>query len=705
MSRFSFAVGAAFQWDGEAWQIARRLPDEMLNIESKRSGQFKTVNMDMLRRALFSGAMRFIGNIKPKDDEATEDELLDSIKPAMTFDDYEPHLQAKAEYREWAIAPLLAMGGNRKRSDVEARVAEVRQIVADSDAPVQQRQLKKMPKLSASVMTFYRWINVFVDSGFDRVALIGDSRKQGRHGRTKFPVQVEKIIRDTIEEKALSRKRYTIDDMFHEILLRVDRYNERKGKSYKAPSRTTVSRRIDELGYWERFAARNGARRGYYAKTQFDEIRIPERPLGRVEIDHTQVDLIVVDPETGAKLGRPYLTMCIDVTTRMPLGYYLGFDKPSYRTVMECLYHAIMPKDYVQELYGTTNTWDVYGVPRILVIDNGKEFKGKSLKDACKDLHIIIQETPAYTPHLKAFIERQFKSLNTNLIHKLDGTTMSNVAQRGDYKSMEEAVHTLGYLDKLIHEWLVDQYSQDFHTGMQGIPARRWQAYRNNGFEPQLPESAERLAIELGAVKHRKVKSKGIELFGLWYQHPDLSLLRAELKGTDAKIKYHPGDLGRIHVFDPFENRYIEVPARNQSYANGLSHWQHRVIRRFTLDEKNQVDHLGLAESKSKVGDMVDASLNGDSKSSQSRAARWKTSGKNARTMNAAENDASTNESMALPASEDVVEIEQPKPSSSAENTTRKRKRSKRKFSFSPDELAARGMSADEDLPTVRTNK
>jgi putative transposase len=40
------------------------------------------------------------------------------------------------------------------------------------------------------------------------------------------------------------------------------------------------------------------------------------------------------------------------------------------------------------------------------------------------------------TPHLKAAIERAFGSVNTGILHKLPGTTLSNVIQRGDYDSL-----------------------------------------------------------------------------------------------------------------------------------------------------------------------------------------------------------------------------------------------------------------------------
>jgi putative transposase len=96
--------------------------------------------------------------------------------------------------------------------------------------------------------------------------------------------------------------------------------------------------------------------------------------LERVEIDHTLTDVVIVDDEDNLPLGRLTYTSCLDTATRYPLGHYIGFEPPSYLTVMECLYHAILPKGDVRQQYGTRHEWLACGVPYTLVVDNGKEF-------------------------------------------------------------------------------------------------------------------------------------------------------------------------------------------------------------------------------------------------------------------------------------------------------------------------------------------
>ena len=85
----------------------------------------------------------------------------------------------------------------------------------------------------------------------------------------------------------------------------------------------------------------------------------------------TQAEPLVLDDEDDLPLGRLTFTHCLDMATRYPLGYYMGFEPPGVLAVMECLYHAILPKEGTRERYGTEHEWLGHGVPAVLVVDNG----------------------------------------------------------------------------------------------------------------------------------------------------------------------------------------------------------------------------------------------------------------------------------------------------------------------------------------------
>ncbi|KOS03287.1 hypothetical protein AM598_07590, partial [Paenibacillus polymyxa] len=86
-----------------------------------------------------------------------------------------------------------------------------------------------------------------------------------------------------------------------------------------------------------------------------------------VQIDHTRLDIIVVDEKTGLAIGRPVITLGIDVFTRMIWCMHLSFDEPSANKVRKAIEHGIFPKGS-KECYGTTNDWSIFGIPSVIFL-------------------------------------------------------------------------------------------------------------------------------------------------------------------------------------------------------------------------------------------------------------------------------------------------------------------------------------------------
>ncbi len=58
-----------------------------------------------------------------------------------------------------------------------------------------------------------------------------------------------------------------------------------------------------------------------------------EHPNDVWQIDHTIVDLVMVDEETRLPISRPFLTIAVDICTRMIAGFQLSLDAPSSASV------------------------------------------------------------------------------------------------------------------------------------------------------------------------------------------------------------------------------------------------------------------------------------------------------------------------------------------------------------------------------------
>lgn len=614
-----FSLNSEFVWEQVLYQVTRVLRSQLVEIQSVLDGQSKVVPYQTLFQALTDGQLRFLG---PEHQPITT--------PKISLEDYTPTQQEIARYRLQVIEPLLALPPYRRSSkDLNARVDEVKQAQASG----------KMPSYPVSYTSIYRWLKAYSQSGNDIRALIPNSRKPVAETRMQQPDRVEQIVQEVINERYFVRERVKIDDILHEVVLRIDIENRQlaQEKQLAAPSRTTIWRRINELDVKQKLVAKKGRRVAKSEMTQYGRMEPPKFPLERVEIDHTPTDIFVVDEDDNLPLGRLTLTFCLDVATRYPLGFYLGFEPPSYLTAAACLHHMIMPKPDVQSLYDTAHPWLACGVPNTLVVDNGREFIGKSLQDACLSLGILLQQLPVRTPHFKGAVERNFRTLNTGLFHTLPGTTFSNFTMKGDYDSLRFASLRRTDLYQMMHIFLLDIYAESFHRGLGAIPARRWEEAMDEGFLPRVPTDPDELSIFLGRVDERTVQPYGIDFQSIRYNHEELALLRHRLKtenkrsgSTKVKIKYLPDNLGSVYVYDPFEERYLEVPALNQTYTQGLTLWSHQIIRRNVLDEQDRVSMKALAIAKRKIQEIVeDSKKRSRKRKTRKKIGRWDASNNN----------------------------------------------------------------------------
>jgi putative transposase len=397
------------------------------------------------------------------------------------------------------------------------------------------------------------------------------------------------------------------------------------GDRLRVPSQRTIYREIARRSPYEVTAARYGRRR---AEMEFRVSGVgpaTSRALQRVSMDHTSADIIVVDDNSMLPLGRPTITSALDEHTRCPMGIYAGFEPPSCLAVMRCLKHAILPKTYVQrEFPAVKNRWECYGVPELVVVDNPPEFHSSHFERACLQIGVDIQYAKVLVPWYKGKLERFQGTLNHGLVHGNPGTTFSSILQRDDYDASRHAVVLLSTFREMLHKWIIDVYLQTPHRGIKDTPAHRWQS-ETGDLPPALPPSASELDVVLGMVVQRVVFHYGIELEGLKYNGPELGELRRRIgPGAKVELTFDPGDLGRINVLDPKRGAYIRVPAVDQTYAQGLSLWQHRVIRRYSRNQlKGRTDLVALAEAKAEIRALVDRDLNRKAALGRKRHARF----------------------------------------------------------------------------------
>jgi hypothetical protein len=188
-------------------------------------------------------------------------------------------------------------------------------------------------------------------------------------GSRTFSPALESIIDKAIDELYLTRERPTIVTVQLHVKMLC------KAAGFSSPSYNAICARVKAKNPLLRAKKRYGAHEG--AALQAPSIRGLEaaRPLEIVQIDHALVDLIVVNPDSRKPIGRPWITLAIDVFTRAVVGYYLGFEPPNQTIVGLALHHACFPKaEWLQGL-GVKVSYPMFGRMQCVHWDNAKTFR------------------------------------------------------------------------------------------------------------------------------------------------------------------------------------------------------------------------------------------------------------------------------------------------------------------------------------------
>lgn len=630
MSRYSLSKGMHIELRGREFVVGDRLPNGDYRLTDIAFDEARSVPGSELVGAFVSGDLTFLGDAaSTRVRRKMTDKLIDDL--SMLKDDDPRKKEARRRFAyiealECANLPLFS-----KRT-VKPLIEKVHAEIGDRKKPPFWKTL------------CYGWRKVWILSGKDLRILVPQYDKRGNtaprfsNGRkskgesfteaeVERALRVEEIVHEVIREVYMNMQRNSVAEVHKALDERVADENKFRDPDDQLPipSVNSVYAIINAMDPYEKDKARYGAE---YADRKHRSSRpgpTLSRPLQRVEIDDTTLDLIVVDEETRMPVGRPTFTFAIDCETREPLGFYMSFDGPGYLAVMQCLIHAISPKTYLKEEFPEVqNDWPAYGLPEELIVDNGPGYVSQDLEDACKQLGITLVFCPVRTPNAKPRVERFFRGQNQRLLHNQPGTTFSSIFDRKDYDPRKNAVIGFRALLAMTHVFLVDMYARSKHRGLNGIPHVAWE----NGVEkypPQLPRRQQELRVLLARIAQRKISGSGIEFENLFYNCEELAGLRR--KGdTTVSLKYDPTDLGVIYVYDPQRDRYIAVPALDQKYAKGLTLWQHKVIKRYVrVVMRQQVDTDSLRQARKTIRRIVDEEwMKGNKTRTRSKLARFR---------------------------------------------------------------------------------
>jgi putative transposase len=388
-------------------------------------------------------------------------------------------------------------------------------------------------------------------------------------GVSRLGPDIEAVIRDVAKRWWAETENATIAEILPGVL------STCRARDLPAPSRASVARRLSGLRrdpeLFPGAVASQLRERSRLVKRSYHV----ERALDVVQIDHTVADIFIVDPLTRTCIGRPTLTVAIDVATRCVPGLCLSLEAPSALAVALCLEHAVSPKGAWLEARGLDVPWPVHGIPRALHVDNGREFHSGAFRRGTDLNDIDVIYRPPGAPRFGGHIERLIGTLMRR-VRLLPGNSYSDLLKQRPRRAEQGASLTLAELEAFLVEDLA-RYHTRTHRGIGMTPLTAWERqWARVPHGPRLPSDPARFRLDFLPLHRRVVGREGIEFLFLHYT---CAALAPEVSpGVDRVIRVDPRTLAQVYLERDGQAPLV-VPLRERQQPP-MSLWEWNAVRR-----------------------------------------------------------------------------------------------------------------------------
>ncbi len=440
---------------------------------------------------------------------------------------------------------------------------------------------RRAKEVGINVATLYRWLKRF--NAYGSVTALLPMKRGWKEGNQRISKEADDIIHQVIRDYYLTPQRPTVKKTVIEVFRRC---NER---GIQSPSHMTIRARITRVSEKDRLRAR-----GFREKALNKFSPVPgsfpnaDYPLAVVQIDHTPADIILVDDLYRKPIGRPWITLAVDVHTRMVVGYYLSFDPPSETSVGMCVANSILPKEEWLLLHNVDTQWPVWGIPNTIHVDNGADFRSNNFQRSCLAYGINLEFRPVRQPRYGGHIERLLGTLLRE-IHDLPGTTFSSIKDREGYDAEKHASMTKSEFETWLVTLICKVYHQRLHSSIGMSPMRKWEIgiFGNNQVQGigLPPRPADRMTALLDFLPsfRRTVQTFGVTIDGMRYYaealRPWIGSKDLETgKKLDLLFRRDPRDISSIWFFDPDIKQYFKIPFADQVIPP-MSIWEYQQAR------------------------------------------------------------------------------------------------------------------------------
>ncbi len=611
MGHFHLAAGLVIQRAGQTLELVSRTL-EKLHFEEPTTGERETLSEAAFWHEFQTSQIRIL------DAFSSPKQLIYPLEPIQEplqhIVDLPEHHQRGTLRRLQYVRRMEAIGltsGQTKLISIEAKkfAKEIEDPEGSPSAASVQRWWRAVKKRPGEVFVVVNK-NAFSKRG---VRLDPDS---------------EAYLQQKIEELYLQLTRPTAMGAHRGYVKALQEESRTRKDAGLAPLRKvsyrTFKNRIDALSQEEVMVARLGKEA---ARHYFNMVKghLPARlPLDVVEIDHTPLNVYVIDNVSCLPLGRPWMTAIKDRYTGMVLGFYISFRQTGLQSVFGAIKHSLQSHHYVRAMWpDLENDWPAFGLGAEYVSDRGGDFVSLQYRIAVTSLGANYGYNKKKTPWLKGSIERFFRTLEQTFFEAMPGRTFSSLKERRDYKPADDAVIRFSTFIYLMHKWCVDYHNVTLNLRKQKTSLQLW----NEGIQIAPPihiADRDKLDVFLGEHHDGRLSHEGIRFE--WLQYADEGLhevLKQFGKNITLDYVVSPDNLGQIQVKHPKTGEYFPVRCTRPDYAEGLSLYQHRYIRKIHREENKENPTVDmLMDTRADIQETIREELNSKKAKSHSHFAR-----------------------------------------------------------------------------------
>ena len=331
-------------------------------------------------------------------------------------------------------------------------------------------------------------------------------------------------------------------------------------------------------------------------------------PGDLAEIDNCEADIsLVSESDRTQSVGRPIITVMIDVYSRMILAVSVGFDNNSIIALTSCLrFLAEDPKDILQkygiEYDGPALVTGVY--PSRVRPDRGPEYKSHKFLKICNRLGIERSLVPAATGSMKGLVENLFSVLTRADSAFFKGSGLIRKGYDPDHH--KQAVMTISEYTKHVLLKTIEHNTKY----MKGYPLTPDQI-RNK--IPPIPITLFMDGIEehgmIRRIKNReqflfdilvddtaKISKKGITWKGLYYTADDIEILdlmyEAGTKSKPIQIRRDKRDVSYLY-YTKKDGRVLHLDLNLRKHGQDQYVGMSEEVLLYFRSQKRQMDKKG----------------------------------------------------------------------------------------------------------------